>query len=232
MAQVNRADLATIILTTSITAAATTISVPNADAAVLPSAPFYATIMPASEVANKTNSEILYFVSSTVSGGNTTYQVTRAQKGTTAKAWESGSIVSNAIYLGDLDAVPVNSIVDYDGDDVPDGWEELTDGGVVWNTAEVETSHSSGSIKYSKANGMVSLTGTILANAPSGDTQALFTLPVGFRPATAIMFPVGGNNMSVSINTSGQAYLTGTTSGQTNLVLCASFPVTNGGGAS
>lgn len=229
MAQVNRADLATIVLTTSITAAATTITVPNADAAVLPSTPFYATIMPASEVANKNNSEILYFVSSTVSGGNTTYQVTRAQKGTTAKAWESGAIVANAIYLGDLDAVPVNSIVDYDGDDVPDGWEEVADGGVVWNTLTISTAHSNGSVKYAKANGLVTVTGNMLTSAASGDTGILFTLPEGFRPSIAIQLPVS-DDFSMTIGTNGQATLSGLHSGSVNLTFCATFPVSTGGG--
>lgn len=72
--------------------------------AVWPSVPFYATIMPAvpsAGVPNSLDSEIVKVTAVGSSGSNTTLTVTRAQRGTTAKAFSQGAIVTNANYADD-----------------------------------------------------------------------------------------------------------------------------------
>lgn len=90
-------NLATVKTTADITSSATSIPVNRVN--VFGDAPFYVTIMPASgdEPANLTNSEIALVTG--ISGTNLT--VTRGQRGTTAKAFNSGAIVTMAIYAED-----------------------------------------------------------------------------------------------------------------------------------
>ena len=71
---------------------------------VWPSVPFYASIMPATPsagVPNSLDSEIVKVTAVSSSGSNTTLTVTRAQRGTTAKAFSQGAIVTNADYAED-----------------------------------------------------------------------------------------------------------------------------------
>lgn len=90
-------NLATVKTTADITSSATSIPVNRVN--VFGDAPFYVTIMPASgdEPANLTNSEIALVTG--ISGSNLT--VTRGQRGTTAKAFNSGAIVTMGIYAED-----------------------------------------------------------------------------------------------------------------------------------
>lgn len=96
-------NLATVKTTADITSSATSIPVNRVDvfgASKNPlDSPFYVTIMPASgdEPANSTNSEIVLVTG--ISGTNLT--VTRGQRSTTAKAFNSGAIVTMAIYAED-----------------------------------------------------------------------------------------------------------------------------------
>lgn len=72
--------------------------------AVWPSVPFYASIMPAvpsAGVPNSLDSEIVKVTAVGSSGSNTTLTVTRAQRGTTAKAFSQGAIVTCANYADD-----------------------------------------------------------------------------------------------------------------------------------
>ena len=86
-------NLASVMTTADITSSATSIPVNRVD--VFGDAPFYVTIMPASgdEPANLTNSEIALVTG--ISGSNLT--VTRGQRDTTAKAFNSGAIVTMGI---------------------------------------------------------------------------------------------------------------------------------------
>lgn len=73
--------------------------------AVWPTAPFYVTVMPSVPtvgVANSLDSEIMLVTSvGTDQVGNVALSVTRAQKSTTAKAFNSGAVVVNGIYADD-----------------------------------------------------------------------------------------------------------------------------------
>lgn len=90
-------NLATVKTTADITSSATSIPVNRVN--VFGDTPFYVTIMPASgdEPANLTNSEIALVTG--ISGTNLT--VTRGQRSTTAKAFNSGAIVTMGIYAED-----------------------------------------------------------------------------------------------------------------------------------
>lgn len=96
-------NLATVKTTADITSSATSIPVNRVDvfgtSQTTLDNPFYVTIMPASgdEPANLTNSEIALVTG--ISGSNLT--VTRGQRSTTAKAFNSGAIVTMAIYAED-----------------------------------------------------------------------------------------------------------------------------------
>ena len=96
-------NLATVKTTADITSSATSIPVNRVDvfgtSQTTLDNPFYVTIMPASgdEPANSTNSEIVLVTG--ISGSNLT--VTRGQRSTTAKAFNSVAIVTMAIYAED-----------------------------------------------------------------------------------------------------------------------------------
>lgn len=95
----NRANLGAASLSSPITAAATTATVGASDAATFPNAPFYATIMPVGKTPNQLNSEIVQ-VTANNSG---TLGLVRAQRGTTAKAFDAGALVMNGVYIQDLE---------------------------------------------------------------------------------------------------------------------------------
>lgn len=96
-------NLATVKTTADITSSVTSIPVNRVDvfgaSQTTLDNPFYVTIMPASgdEPANSANSEIVLVTG--ISGMNLT--VTRGQRSTTAKAFNSGAIVTMAIYAED-----------------------------------------------------------------------------------------------------------------------------------
>lgn len=74
--------------------------------AVWPSVPFYITVMPAYPtlgVANSLNSEIMLVSALSASNNVVTMTVSRGQRGTTAKAFSEGAIITNGIYTADMD---------------------------------------------------------------------------------------------------------------------------------
>ena len=104
-------ELSSGTLASSISASTSTLSVYVGEGTtaeimgVWPNTPFYASIMPATPsagVPNNLDSEIVKVSGvSTDGNGNTTLSVVRAQKGTTAKAFSEGAIVTNASYASD-----------------------------------------------------------------------------------------------------------------------------------
>lgn len=94
----NMANLANAKLTADLTSSATIVTLDDAS----PFAnlgTFYATIMPAGEMSRLSNSEIVKcdYASSTK------LAITRAQRGTSARAFTSGAILTNGIYVEDLE---------------------------------------------------------------------------------------------------------------------------------
>ena len=114
-------NLASGVLAADITASSTTLTVScgtgtaSALVGVWPTAPFFITVMPsvpAAGVANSLDSEVMKVTALSSSGGVVSMTVTRAQRGTTAKAFSQMAIVTNGIYIDDiLDRIyPVGSI--------------------------------------------------------------------------------------------------------------------------
>lgn len=107
----NMKNLASGVLAENITTSSATILVyvgsggASTIKAVWPTQPFYVTVMPSYPtvgVANSLNSEIMLVTNvGTDQIGNVALTVTRAQKSTTAKAFNSGAIVVNGIYADD-----------------------------------------------------------------------------------------------------------------------------------
>lgn len=106
----NMENLAACKLTASLTTSATTVTVD--DTTGFPQGTFRATLVPASEMSRKSNSEIVLcdVISSTSIG------ITRAQDGTTAKAFNPGDVLVNGIYTSDLEQIQSvgNTVFDAD----------------------------------------------------------------------------------------------------------------------
>ena len=93
----NKSNLATSTLTTGINSSATSITVSNATS--FPDAPFFITLLPSDTISSIANSEIVLCTAK----NSTTFTITRGQRGTTARAFSSGAIVTQGIYTQDLD---------------------------------------------------------------------------------------------------------------------------------
>ena len=103
-------DLASGTLSSSISASSTSISVScgsGSDLALLavwPTTPFYITVMPANpsaSVPNSLDSEVMRVSALNANDGIVNMAVSRGQRGTTAKAFSAGDIVSHAVYAED-----------------------------------------------------------------------------------------------------------------------------------
>lgn len=94
----DRVNLGVCKLTANLAASASSVSVD--DASVFSSlGDFYATLMPSDEVSRFSNSEIV----KCTYVNDTTLAIVRAQRGTTARAFNAGAILSNGIYTEDID---------------------------------------------------------------------------------------------------------------------------------
>lgn len=93
----NMENLAACKLTAGITTSSTTVTVD--DTTGFPQGTFRATLMPSSEMSRKSNSEIV--LCDVISG--TSIGITRAQSGTTARAFSAGDILVNGVYTEDIE---------------------------------------------------------------------------------------------------------------------------------
>lgn len=123
LAGYNYKNLASITLQNAGLATDNTITIPTFDASILPQTPFYATIMPVTQLANNSNSEIIIATGSTTSGTNTILSVTRAQRNTSAISWNAGeAVLTQAVYVEDIpnytagDGINIeNEVISFDG---------------------------------------------------------------------------------------------------------------------
>lgn len=123
LAGYNYKNLASITLQNAGLTTDTTITIPTSDASILPQTPFYATIMPVTQLANNSNSEIIIATGSTTSGTNTILSVTRAQRNTSAISWNAGeAVLTQAVYVEDIpnytagDGINIeNEVISFDG---------------------------------------------------------------------------------------------------------------------
>ena len=114
----NQKDLANGLIGTALTSAATTLVLQAGYGDSMPAVPFFLTITPAGQLSTRGNSEIVNVTART----GDTLTIQRAQKGTTARAFSIGDIVSNSIYAeGSFDSLDVNG-------DIYSNGEKLTAG--------------------------------------------------------------------------------------------------------
>lgn len=99
----NMSNLANVKLTANLTSSANTVTVDDASV-FLSLGSFYATIMPSDDISRLSNSEIVKCSYNDA----TTLTIERAQRGTTAKSFNAGAILTNGIYVEDL--VQVQSV--------------------------------------------------------------------------------------------------------------------------
>lgn len=98
MTSYNKADLANGLIGAAVTTSATSITLQTGYGAIMPAAPFKATLSPFGQLPSLGNSEIILVTA--VSGDTLT--ATRAQDGTTAKSFANGDIIGNGIYTTDV----------------------------------------------------------------------------------------------------------------------------------
>lgn len=100
----NNKDLANGLVGAALTSAATTLVLQAGYGDSMPTAPFFLTITPAGQLSTKGNSEIVNVIART----GDTLTIERAKKGTTAKPFSVGDVVSNGIYVdGTFDTLDV-----------------------------------------------------------------------------------------------------------------------------
>ena len=93
----NKKNLANGILAANITSSATSMTLEAGYGSAMPAVPFSLTITPPGQLSTMGNSEIVTVTART----SDTLTITRAQKGTSAKAFNAGAVVSNSIYADD-----------------------------------------------------------------------------------------------------------------------------------
>ena len=168
-------NLATVKTTADITSSATSIPVNRVDvfgtSQTTLDNPFYVTIMPASgdEPANLTNSEIVLVTG--ISGSNLT--VTRGQRSTTAKAFNSGAIVTMAIYAEDA------VLLGDGGTDVgtPAPWINTSD---IKNGAITTDKIADGAVKSSNVDWTTLKTGKPIEVGSGSASRTITANSVGF----------------------------------------------------
>lgn len=211
-------DLASGTLSSSISASSTSISVScgsGSDLALLtvwPTTPFYITVMPANPsagVPNSLDSEIMKVSALNANDGIVNMAVSRGQRGTTAKAFSAGDIVSHAVYAEDAvllgeEVSPENPSPWIGTDEIEDGaittakiansavtnakidWSSFTTTYTTCSYAGAVAQPNSGSAKVVKIGKVVNLMLTVYYNsgwnlARYGD-ELIATIPEGYRP--------------------------------------------------
>lgn len=101
----NYKNLASAVLENAGTTSDTSITMASTYAANFPDVPFFATIMPTTDLPSGSNSEIVKVTASSTSGSNTTFTITRAQRGTSAISWSAGqAVLSHSVYVEDVES--------------------------------------------------------------------------------------------------------------------------------
>ncbi len=126
----NQKDLANGLIGTTLTSEATTLVLQAGYGDSMPAVPFFLTITPAGQLSTRGNSEIVNVTART----GDTLTIERAQKGTAARAFSIGDIVSNSIYAeGSFDSL------DVDGDIYSNGVKVSTYQPLDYSTSEQDT---------------------------------------------------------------------------------------------
>lgn len=102
----NKANLANSVLFAPLSDSGTTLEVYTGDGSLFPAAPFYLTISPKNKWSRKINSEIVLVTAKSTDS----FTITRAQKSTTAKAFDYGDLVAIGIYKEDFDDLQTSAV--------------------------------------------------------------------------------------------------------------------------
>lgn len=130
-----------------------------------------------------------------------------------------------------IDELPVGTRVEYNGTEVPDGWEEVVeesdDSGWIYPTLNNGWSspYSSAPTRYRKIGKMVQLESFVDATADA--ENIIFTLPEGFRPSPQYYryIAYNANGTSVIDIQSGNVYVNGKSGALTWLAINHTFMV-------
>ena len=96
----NKSNLANGLIDGAVTADATTITLQSGYGSIMPPAPFFITVTPFGQLSTMGNSEIMKVTART----GDVLTVSRSQRSTTAREFVHGDVVSNGIYIEDIDA--------------------------------------------------------------------------------------------------------------------------------
>lgn len=182
--------------------------------AVWPTPPFYITVAPdspASGVSNALDSEIMSVTAIAYPNGNIVMTVTRAQRGTTAKAFNADAIVTNAVYAEDAVLLGPNGTTEspspwIQSGDIED--EAVTANKIDWTpvttvVTDFETGFSGAAmepLRVRKFGKIVQVTGGFTVNTEFTERYMIFcTLPAGYWPSfhtAAIIVGPDGNTYS------------------------------------
>lgn len=130
------------------------------------------------------------------------------------------------LYTKAADTLPVGTVVDYEGTEIPAGWEEVDDG---WKNLTLLNSFTNLSniypvLSYRKIGSVIYLRG--MAKPPAANTtNPIAKLPAGFRPSKTLYasYVTDDTVKAMFIETSGEIRLTGTGTGWISLNM--SFPL-------
>ena len=95
----NKSNLANGLLQGSLDTTSTTVNLQSGYGNIMPAVPFYITVTPFGQLSTMGNSEIMQVTART----GDTLTVVRGQRGTTAKSFINGDVISNGIYTEDID---------------------------------------------------------------------------------------------------------------------------------
>ena len=195
---VNKTNLGVTLLSSAISSSTETITVDSAT--ILPAAKFYATITPAGGISDSTNSEIILVRS--VSG--ITLTVTRGVRGTTAKAFDAGSVLFNGVYYQDspYDASEILTTQNETYTDVQGLLAAINDGRPVIMNQYYGTSD---------LGGQVIMTSATLTNMPGLSQTITIRYIMDERLVTVDISPTTGaiTRSGVNVATSGNKIITG-----------------------
>lgn len=201
----NYKNLASAVIPTAGTTSDNSVVISATDGATFPSAPFYATIMPATGLANATNSEIVKVTAVATAGANTTFTVTRAQRNTSAISWSAnGAIICHTVYTEDVaplkDAAFIGSVLSTPSSVAYVATDNIQDGAVTSQKIDYTTlagstltpaaGYSTAFLIGKKLGGSVHFESSVsIPSITTGDNQTVaFTLPVGWRPSATCNF--------------------------------------------
>ena len=106
------------------------------------------------------------------------------------------------IYIKTFDTLPVGAEVDYDGDSVPDGWEEV---GITDFQSKVTFNETIGSWNSFKKCGNIIAITFQGENKGHSANDLLFTLPSEYRPSKLVgtIFATDGTYGKIALDTDG-----------------------------